>query len=82
MKSVLNERKQRQASKRSVVEEKIHITRPEIIEGIFDAEKKTREKGTQKGKKSKQIISVVISNMPEDRNDVLVFDSIRVMSEV
>ena len=41
VKKVLNARKQRQSSKRLILEGEIHITRPEIIEGIIEAEKIT-----------------------------------------
>jgi DDE superfamily endonuclease/Tc5 transposase DNA-binding domain len=80
VKRVLHARKQRQASKRLVVEGEIHITRPEIIEGIVDAEKNTREKQAKKGNNSERKTPIVISNTPEDRNDAIVFDAIQVLA--
>jgi hypothetical protein len=79
VKRVLNERKERQTSTRSVVKGQVHITRPEIVEGIVNAEKTIREKRTKNGNNSKQIISIVVSNASEDRTDVVVFDAIRVL---
>ena len=75
---VLNVREGRQASKRLVVEGQVHITRPERVEGIVDVEKRTREKRTKNRNNSTQTMPVVLSNASEDRNDVVVFDAIRI----